>query len=80
MNLIPLSSPRFVEDRIIYFCDRYVFKEVIGLGAFGVVILAEDRHAVRTVTPEVEYEERAVKIVCKSRISLTELEILKNET
>lgn len=78
--MIPLSSPRFVEDRVVYFCDRYIFKEVIGLGAFGVVILAEDRHTVRSVTPELEYEERAVKIVCKSRISNGELEILKNET
>ena len=69
MNLIPLTSPRLKEDRVVYFCDRYIFREVIGLGAFGVVILAEDRHTVRSVTPELEYEERAVKIVSKDRIS-----------
>lgn len=31
-------------DRIIYFSDRYIFSEVLGLGAFGVVISAFDKN------------------------------------
>ena len=33
-------------ERIIYFSDRYLFNEVLGLGAFGVVISAYDKKAV----------------------------------
>lgn len=35
-----------VNERIIYFSDRYIFNEVLGLGAFGVVISAFDKKAI----------------------------------